>query len=502
MLHKALEQFLTDVFWDDPDFLLVDLPPGHRRHLPLAGAVPARGPRSTSSPPRSRPPSRSPSAPAFMAQKVNLEVKGVIENMSWFTGDDGKRYELFGAGGGDELAERARRAAARARCRSSPSCAAGGDAGRPIVLTEPDGDAAAGLRSHRRADRGGAGPHPPLPQGAEAPLARRGGGRHPRRAVAPVPSSWWTRRPAPRSPSRPEDRPVGRRAVLGMLGLGGAGILWGAKVQQRMEEALRPLTVNDQTACRRSSRRPGGSASTRSPARCPAAATTTTASRVDGAVDRPIDARPRRPARAAARRPALTRDFQCVTGWRVADVPWRGVKLPDLLDRRRRAGRRHARALLVLRRRLHRDAHARAGPARRRPRRPPDARQAGHRASTAVRCASTWRRCTATSRSSGSSASRWSTPSTSPPTLATGSASATTSTRGSGARTASTTRRRRDRRRPPTPRSSPSGDVVRFDRAERWLHWSNATLVPRAARHRHDAVRPGAVAAWSAAGCW
>ena len=35
---------------------------------------------------------------AFMAQKVNLEVKGVIENMSWFTGDDGKRYELFGAG--------------------------------------------------------------------------------------------------------------------------------------------------------------------------------------------------------------------------------------------------------------------------------------------------------------------------------------------------------------------------------------------------------------------
>ncbi len=43
---------------------------------------------------------------AFMGQKVNLEVKGVIENMSWFTGDDGTRYELFGAGGGAELAER------------------------------------------------------------------------------------------------------------------------------------------------------------------------------------------------------------------------------------------------------------------------------------------------------------------------------------------------------------------------------------------------------------
>ena len=43
---------------------------------------------------------------AFMAEKVNLEVKGVIENMSWFTGDDGTRYELFGAGGGQELADR------------------------------------------------------------------------------------------------------------------------------------------------------------------------------------------------------------------------------------------------------------------------------------------------------------------------------------------------------------------------------------------------------------
>ena len=40
-----------------------------------------------------------------MARKVSLEVKGVIENMWWFTGDDGKRYELFGAGGGQELAD-------------------------------------------------------------------------------------------------------------------------------------------------------------------------------------------------------------------------------------------------------------------------------------------------------------------------------------------------------------------------------------------------------------
>ncbi|KAG1649987.1 Iron-sulfur cluster carrier protein [Nymphon striatum] len=79
MLHKALEQFLTDVYWDEPDYLLIDLPPGT-----VAQKVAQRA--------------------ATMADKVNLEVKGVIENMSWFTGDDGKRYELFGSGGGQELA--------------------------------------------------------------------------------------------------------------------------------------------------------------------------------------------------------------------------------------------------------------------------------------------------------------------------------------------------------------------------------------------------------------
>ena len=51
---------------------------------------------------------------AAMAEKVELDVIGVIENMAWFTGDDGKRYELFGSGGGAELADRLARAAARA----------------------------------------------------------------------------------------------------------------------------------------------------------------------------------------------------------------------------------------------------------------------------------------------------------------------------------------------------------------------------------------------------
>ena len=63
MLHKALEQFLTDVYWDEPDFLVVDLPPGTGDVAHLAGAVPARAPRCTSSPRRSRPRRRSRSGP-------------------------------------------------------------------------------------------------------------------------------------------------------------------------------------------------------------------------------------------------------------------------------------------------------------------------------------------------------------------------------------------------------------------------------------------------------
>ena len=105
MLHKALEQFLTDVYWDEPDFLVVDLPPGTgdisislAQFLPRAEVYVVTTPQPAAQ--------RVAQRAAFMAEKVNLEVKGVIENMSWFTGDDGTRYELFGAGGGQELAER------------------------------------------------------------------------------------------------------------------------------------------------------------------------------------------------------------------------------------------------------------------------------------------------------------------------------------------------------------------------------------------------------------
>ena len=140
MLHKALEQFLTDVFWDEPDFLVVDLPPGTGDiSISLAQFLP-RGEVfvvTTPQPAAQRVAQRA----AFMAQKVNLEVRGVIENMSWFTGDDGKRYELFGAGGGEELATRLG-VPLVGQVPLVPEIRAGGDAGRPIVATEPDGEAA------------------------------------------------------------------------------------------------------------------------------------------------------------------------------------------------------------------------------------------------------------------------------------------------------------------------------------------------------------------------
>ena len=94
----------------------------------------------------------------------------------------------------------------------------------------------------------------------------------------------------------------------------------------------------------------------------------------------------------------LTRDFQCVTGWRVPDVEWKGVQLSRRARPRRRAAGGDRAALPLVRRRVHREPHARAGAARRRDRRLRASRATRCPTCTAARCASTSRRCTATSR--------------------------------------------------------------------------------------------------------
>src|SRR5438874_1425330 len=79
--------------------------------------------------------------PALMARKVHLGVAGVIENMSWFTGDDGKRYEIFGRGGGQQLADQLE-VPLVGQVPLVTALREGGDEGRPIVATEPDSEAA------------------------------------------------------------------------------------------------------------------------------------------------------------------------------------------------------------------------------------------------------------------------------------------------------------------------------------------------------------------------
>jgi ATP-binding protein involved in chromosome partitioning len=139
MLHKALEQFLTDVFWYDPEFLVVDLPPGTgdisislAQFLPRAEVYVVTTPQPAAQ--------RVAQRAAFMAQKVNLAVRGVIENMSWFTGDDGTRYEIFGSGGGHDLAQRLE-VPLLGQVPLLTELRDGADRGQPIAAAQPDGEA-------------------------------------------------------------------------------------------------------------------------------------------------------------------------------------------------------------------------------------------------------------------------------------------------------------------------------------------------------------------------
>ena len=145
MLHKALEQFLTDVFWDEPDFLLIDMPPGTGDiALSLSQYLPRGEVYVVTTP---QPAAQEVAAlSAAMAAKVNLPVKGIIENMSWFTGDDGKRYELFGAGCGAELAGQLD-VPLLAQIPLVPALREGGDDGHPIVVAHPDDEAAVAFRA-------------------------------------------------------------------------------------------------------------------------------------------------------------------------------------------------------------------------------------------------------------------------------------------------------------------------------------------------------------------
>lgn len=140
MLHKALEQFLVDVYWGELDFLLLDMPPGTGdvalsmgQYLPKSEIFVVTTPQLAAQ--------RVAQRSAYAAKKLKLPLRGVIENMSWFVGDDGKRYLLFGEGGGASLAEELG-VPLIGQVPLVSEIREGGDVGIPITVSEPTSDAA------------------------------------------------------------------------------------------------------------------------------------------------------------------------------------------------------------------------------------------------------------------------------------------------------------------------------------------------------------------------
>ncbi len=145
MLHKAIQQFLTDAYWGEPDFVLIDMPPGTGDvALTLAEVMPRAEivVVTTPQPAAQRVAQRS----AFAARRLKLSVRGVVENMSWFTGDDGKHYELFGAGGGVTLAKDLG-VPLLGQVPLVNAVRLGGDEGHPITAVDPGSETAQAFRS-------------------------------------------------------------------------------------------------------------------------------------------------------------------------------------------------------------------------------------------------------------------------------------------------------------------------------------------------------------------
>ena len=148
MLHKALTQFLQDVEWGALDYLLVDLPPGTgdvsmtlAQLLPQARFLIVTTPQATAQKVARR--------AAQMADKVSLEICGVVENMSGFTTPAGERFAIFGEGGGDELASELD-VPMLARVPLTMPLRAQADAGTPLAIEDPDDPASQAIRQAAR----------------------------------------------------------------------------------------------------------------------------------------------------------------------------------------------------------------------------------------------------------------------------------------------------------------------------------------------------------------
>ena len=149
MLHKAIEQFLGDVYWGELDFLLADLPPGTGDvSISLASFLPGASMLVVTTPQEAA--RKVAERAGKMAERTNLRPLGVIENMSWFACPHcGERTSIFGAGGGQEAADTLG-VPLLAQVPLMPELREGGDEGRPIVVTDPDSPAGQALRDAAR----------------------------------------------------------------------------------------------------------------------------------------------------------------------------------------------------------------------------------------------------------------------------------------------------------------------------------------------------------------
>jgi ATP-binding protein involved in chromosome partitioning len=148
MLHRAVQQFLTDVHWGDLDVLLIDLPPGTGdiaislgQSLPTAKSVVVTTPQVAAAEVAER--------SAAVGLQTGQAIAGVIENMSWLEQPDGSRVELFGAGGGELVAQRLTEISGQpvellGQVPISVDLRIGSDTGNPLLATEQDAQAAAG----------------------------------------------------------------------------------------------------------------------------------------------------------------------------------------------------------------------------------------------------------------------------------------------------------------------------------------------------------------------
>lgn len=149
MIHNALRQFIQDVNWGNLDYLVVDLPPGTgdaslslAQSLSLTGAVIVTTPQQVALSDVIR--------GVQMFEQLNVPILGVVENMSYFVAPDtGKRYDIFGHGGGEMMAQQVK-VDFLGEIPLEPQVRIGGDEGRPIVVAEPEAAAAQAMREVAR----------------------------------------------------------------------------------------------------------------------------------------------------------------------------------------------------------------------------------------------------------------------------------------------------------------------------------------------------------------